>query len=55
MWFGEFTLRRFVFRGAGGQRQEYAPLDARLQLPECAFVLQDWGQGLAVEFSFKQV
>ena len=55
--FGVFTLSRRVYAARAKQAQEYVPLDARLQLPEHSFsyLLQDWAQALAVEFSFEQV
>jgi hypothetical protein len=55
--FGEFVLSRWVYGSREKQAQEYVPLDARLQLPESSFsyLLQDWAQALAVEFSFEHV
>ena len=55
--FGVFTLSRWVYGVREKQAQAYVPLDARLQLPENSFsyLLQDWAQALAVEFSFEHV
>ena len=55
--FGEFVLPRWVYGVREKQAQAYVPLDARLQLPESSFsyLLQDWAQALAVEFSFEHV
>ena len=55
--FGEFVLPRWVYGVREKQAQDYVPLDARLQLPESSFsyLLQDWAQALAVEFSFEHV
>ncbi len=55
--FGEFVVPRWVYGVREKQAQAYVPLDARLQLPESSFsyLLQDWAQGLAVEFSFEHV
>ena len=55
--FGEFVLPRWVYAVREKQAQDYVPLDARLQLPESSFpyLLQDWAQALAVEFSFEHV
>jgi hypothetical protein len=52
--FGPFRLERVVYGTREGQRIEYVPLDARLQLPESEFsyVLQDWTQALGVEHAF---
>ena len=42
--FGPFTLSRFVYGTREGQRIDFVPLDARLELPEgeYSYVLQDW-------------
>jgi hypothetical protein len=55
--FGEFRLQRTVYGTREGQKQEFVPLDNRLQLPESVFsyVLQDWDQALCVEEAFGQV
>src|SRR6266446_459776 len=54
--FGAFALARTVYGSREGQKIEFVPLDARLQLPESVFsyVLQDWDQGLCVEQAFGQ-
>ena len=55
--FGALWLARVVYGTREGQRIEYVPLDARLQLPEGKFsyVLQDWDQFQVVEESYKGV
>lgn len=55
--FGHFELPRVVYGTREGQKIEYVPLDARLQLPEGKFsyVLQDWDHSFAVEMPFAQV
>jgi hypothetical protein len=52
--FGPFTLLRQVYGTREGQRIEFVPLDARLELPEgeYSYVLQDWAGGLCVEHAF---
>jgi len=52
--FGPFTLSRFVYGSREGQRIEFVPLDARLELPEgeYSYVLQDWAGTLCVEHAF---
>lgn len=42
--FGPFELSRFVYGTREGQRIEFVPLDARLELPESEspYVLQNW-------------
>lgn len=52
--FGPFTLSRFVYGSREGQRIEFVPLDARLELPEgeYSYVLQDWAGALCVEHAF---
>ena len=52
--FGPFTLSRFVYGSREGQRIDFVPLDARLQLPETeySYVLQDWAGTLCVEHAF---
>lgn len=54
--FGAFDLKRAVYGTREGQKIEYVPLDARLQLPksEFSYVLQDWSQALGVEQAFAQ-
>lgn len=55
--FGEFEISRVVYGSREGQKIQYVPLDARLQLPESKFsyLLQDWDQLLAMEMPFGQV
>ena len=52
--FGPFELERIVYGTREGQKIEFAPLDARLELPESEFsyVLQDWAQSLDVDHAF---
>jgi hypothetical protein len=52
--FGPFTLSRCVYGSREGQRIEWVPLDARLELPEgdYSYVLQDWAGALCVEHAF---
>lgn len=52
--FGPFTLSRYVYGSREGQRIDFVPLDARLELPESeySYVLQDWAGGLCVEHAF---
>lgn len=52
--FGPFELERVVYGTREGQRIEFVPLDARLELPESEFsyVLQDWAQSLDVDHAF---
>ncbi len=52
--FGPFTLLRYVYGSREGQRIDFVPLDARLELPESDFsyVLQDWAGTLCVEHAF---
>ena len=52
--FGPFTLSRYVYGTREGQRIEFVPLDARLELPggEYSYVLQDWAGALCVEHAF---
>jgi hypothetical protein len=55
--FGRFRLERVVYGTRETQKIEYAPLDARLELPQSVFsyLLQDWDQSLAQEMAFAQV
>jgi hypothetical protein len=55
--FGLFELKRRVYGTREGQKIEYVPLDARLQLPESknSYLLQDWDQGLAVSMPYQEV
>lgn len=52
--FGEFELPRVVYGTRKGQKIEYVPLDARLQLPrgKFSYLLQEWGQSLSLEMPF---
>jgi hypothetical protein len=52
--FGPFELSRFVYGTREGQRIEFVPLDARLELPEgeYSYVLQDWAGAICVEHAF---
>jgi hypothetical protein len=52
--FGPFELSRFVYGTREGQRIDFVPLDARLELPESeySYVLQDWAGTLCVEHAF---
>ena len=52
--FGPFALSRFVYGTREGQRIDFVPLDARLELPESeySYVLQDWAGTLSVEHAF---
>lgn len=52
--FGPFVLSRYVYGTREGQRIEFVPLDARLELPEneYSYVLQDWAGALCVEHAF---
>ena len=54
--FGPFELSRFVYGSREGQRIEFVPLDARLELPEgeYSYVLQDWAGALSVEHAFSR-
>jgi hypothetical protein len=55
--FGDIEVERVVYATRPGQKIEYAPLDARLQLPEnkYSYLLQEWSQGMAVEAPYAQV
>ena len=50
-------MTRVVYASRPGQKIEYAPLDARLQLPEdkYSYLLLDWSQGMAVDMPYAQV
>jgi len=52
--FGPFVLSRRVYGSREGQRIDFVPLDARLELPESeySYVLQDWAGALCVEHAF---
>ena len=55
--FGSFDVKRYVYGSREGQKIEYIPLDAHLQLPrhKFSYLLQDWDQSLAVESPYQQV
>lgn len=55
--FGEIEIKRVVYASRPGQKIEYAPLDARLQLPEdkYSYLLLEWSQGMAVDMPYAQV
>jgi hypothetical protein len=55
--FGDFTLDRTVYGSREGQKIEFVPLDARLQLPQSdySYLLQQWDQSLGCEFAFARV
>lgn len=54
--FGRFVLSRYVYGTREGQRIDFVPLDARLELPESEFsyVFQDWAGTLSVEHAFSR-
>jgi hypothetical protein len=55
--FGLYELWRVVYGTRAGQKIEYVPLDAKLNLPESKFsyLLQDWDQSLDVEMPYAKV
>jgi len=55
--FGEIKIERAVYASRPGQKIEYAPLDAHLQLPEdkYSYLLLEWSQGMAVDMPYAQV
>ena len=55
--FGDFTLRRTVYGTRVGQKIEFVPLDARLQLPAGGYasLRQQGGQALGCESAFARV
>src|SRR5277367_1461092 len=55
--FGDFTLQRTVYGTREGQKLDFVPLDARLQLPasDYSYLLQQWDQALGCEFAFARV
>lgn len=55
--FGPFQLERTVYGSREGQKIEFVPLDARLELPESKFsyVIQDWDQMIVTEQPYAQV
>jgi len=54
--FGTFSLERAAYGAYEGRKIEFIPLDTRLQLPtsEHSYLLQEWGQSIAVEVPFKK-
>jgi hypothetical protein len=52
--FRPFSVSRYVYGTREGQRIDFVPLDARLELPEneYSYVLQDWAGTLCVEHAF---
>ncbi len=55
--FGEVNIRQYVYAQREGQAIQFAPLAARLALPESKFSyrLQDWDQNFAMEQPFGRV
>src|SRR5215212_3440589 len=55
--FGDFTLRRTVYGTREGQKIDFVPLDARLQLPQSdySYLLQQWDSALGCESAFARV
>jgi len=55
--FGDFVLQRSVYGSREGQKIEFVPLDARLQLPDSdySYLLQKWDQTLGCESAFARV
>ncbi len=55
--FGVVPVERFVYGTREGQKIEYVPLDARLQLPESKFsyLLQEWDRFMVVEEPYSGV
>ena len=55
--FGTLELQRYVYAKRKGAKIEFAPVDARLGLPEGKFsyLLQDWDQSIAMEEPFEKV
>jgi hypothetical protein len=55
--FGDFTLHRTAYGSREGQKIDFVPLDARLQLPagDYSYLLQQWDQALGCEFAFARV
>jgi hypothetical protein len=55
--YGNLDIRRYVYAEREGQAIRFAPLDARLALPESKFsyLLQDWDQNFAMEQPFGTV
>ena len=54
--FGEFDILRWVYGSREGQKVDYIPMDKQLQLPcrKYSYLLQDWGQSLAVDLPFTE-
>ena len=54
--FGPFALSRYVYGTRVGQRIDFVPLDARLELPESeySYLLQDWAGTLSAEHAFSR-
>jgi len=54
--FGEFEIFRWVYGTREGQKVDYIPMDKQLQLPnrKYSYLLQDWGQSLAVDLPFAE-
>src|SRR5215212_6863331 len=52
--FGDFTLDRAVYGTREGQKIDFVPLDARLQLPasDYSYLLQQWDAALGCESAF---
>jgi hypothetical protein len=55
--FGEIAVERAVYGTRAGQKHEYAPFDAHLQLPanKDSYLLQSWQQQLACDIPFERV
>lgn len=55
--FGELHIRQYVYAEREGQQIKFAPIAARLALPESKFsyLLQDWDQNFAMEQPFGRV
>ena len=55
--FGKLKIPRAVYAKRAGQKIEYVPLDARLQLPkkQYSYLLLNWSQGMAVDMPYAQV
>ncbi len=55
--FGLINTKRYVYGIREGQKIDYVPLDARLQLPKQKFsyLLQNWDQSLATEMPYLKV
>lgn len=55
--FGIIPVERFIYQRRKGQKAEYIPYDAQLQLPEAqaSYLLQEWGQSLATKMPYGEV